>query len=180
MARPLLLQCMNHLHLIFIFILYVRYRIDLSSNEHAIHLTNHAFFPILKQKRSKKNTRDTDMKRIKDFLLTYGPEKKYYWFLCIFILIVSFIKTANPIFHSTSPYTYEYGLINPWVEVYHNDTVPMQPLFNLLFQPNMGVAWIPQSIFLDAALIYITLTVANYIRIHLPKYTKPYISYHEE
>jgi hypothetical protein len=103
------------------------------------------------------------MKKIIENFMKDAPPKKYYLVLCLFVLFISCTEEVGAIYQNMNFFTYEYGLINPCVIVYHNQSVGMQRLYTMLKDNNMGVEWIPQNIFIDAAIIYIILTVTNII-----------------
>lgn len=103
------------------------------------------------------------MKHIRTFLNRYVPPKRYYFVLCFFCLIYSSIEKVGAIFLDTNHYAYEFGMYNPWVRIHNNDAIGMQRLIYMLKNSNMGVEWIPQYILIDAALIYLSMTIINYI-----------------
>ncbi|KAB1438085.1 hypothetical protein [Candidatus Galacturonibacter soehngenii] len=103
------------------------------------------------------------MNKVIKFLIKYAPKKRYYFAICLFILVLSFVRKTGPIYHDMNYFTYEYGLINPWVVVYHNYPMDMQRLYHMLTVSDMGAEWSLQYIFIDAGFIYIILMIANLI-----------------
>lgn len=103
------------------------------------------------------------MKRLREFLITYAPKKRYYIAICCFDFILPFIEKASSIYWNTNHYTYEYGLLNPWIRIHNSESMGMKRLAYMLRNTNMGVEWKPQYIFIDAAIIYLVLAIINYI-----------------
>lgn len=103
------------------------------------------------------------MKHIRTFLNKYAPPKRYYFGLCFFCLIYTSIEKVGAVYLDINHYTYEYGMFNPWVKIHNNEAIGMQRLMYMLKNSNMGVEWIPQYILIDAALVYLSIAIINFI-----------------
>lgn len=104
------------------------------------------------------------MKRVREFMIKYAPQKRYYYALCCFVVMYSQLQKVNAIFLGLNHYTYEFGLINPWIRIHNNESMGLRRLAYMLRNSNMGVAWLPQYIFIDAALIFLVMAIINYVR----------------
>lgn len=109
------------------------------------------------------------MKRLRKFMITYAPEKTYFYNLCCFIFFISFIQKIGPTFWNLNHYTYEYGFVNPWVIIHNNESLGMKRFIYMLINSNMGVEWSPQYIFIDATLVYLVMVMLNFIKSRLLK-----------
>lgn len=103
------------------------------------------------------------MKQVKLFLKRYAPHKRYYVAFCCYIIFVSFMQKTGAISSKMSYFTYEFGLSHPWVIVYNEENIGMRRLVDMLLHSKMGVEWIPQYIFIDAALVFLVLALINFV-----------------
>lgn len=103
------------------------------------------------------------MKRLREFWVRYVPQKRYYFAICCFTFFHTFIEKAGAIFWNSNHYTYEYGLLEPWIIIHNSESVGMKRLAYMLRNSDMGVEWLPQYIFIDAAIVYIAITITHYV-----------------
>lgn len=100
---------------------------------------------------------------VKEFFTRYTPQKRYYFALICVIFINTLIEKVGAIYWGLNHYTYEYGLINPWIRIHNSKSLGMNSLVYMLRNSDMGVEWIPQYIFIDAALIYFSMAIINFV-----------------
>jgi|GEM_PF-3122128 len=103
------------------------------------------------------------MNNLKKFVVNYAPPKRYFVAICCLVIVNSFIQKVGPIYWNAGYYTYEYGLLNPWIKIYNNDSIGIRQLLYMLRNSKMGIEWIPQYIFIDALLIYLTMAAVNFV-----------------
>ena len=103
------------------------------------------------------------MKCTLTFLARYAPQKRYYFALCCFAFIFAFIEKVGAIYWDLNHYIYEYGLINPWIKIHNSESIGMKRLVFMLKNTDMGVEWMPQYIFIDAAIFFLVMALINYI-----------------
>ncbi|MBR3608116.1 MAG: hypothetical protein IKL51_11205 [Lachnospiraceae bacterium] len=100
---------------------------------------------------------------MKEILLKYVPKKIYYIGLCSFILFYSLIEKTEGVFLEVNHFIYEYGLMTPWIRIHSTKSQGIKSLVHMLKHSDKGIEWIPQAIFIDAAIIYLVMAVFDYI-----------------
>lgn len=110
------------------------------------------------------------MNQIKKTLIKLLPKKRYYIGICGYIVVISFIQKSWPIYQRINFYTYEYGLMNPWVEIYNREPLGSKGLVDMIKCSNMGISWYPGAILIDAFMIFMVITIIKYFYIKTKKH----------
>ncbi len=85
---------------------------------------------------------------------------------CVFVFLYSLIQKVCPSVSAPFLYIYRFGYYNPWIVIYKNTDLGIVNLAQCMRASGYrGIEWIPQNIFLDAAILYVAvLLLAELVR----------------
>ncbi len=104
------------------------------------------------------------MQKIKNFIKKNALTKKQYIFLAILILLITLLETAYPIKQINDFYTYEFGILYPWIYCFNNLDLGGMTLFQCIIAKNsLGVSIYPQNILISVIFINIIIAFIRWV-----------------